>query len=185
MAQRSTVHRVQIQLSDTDRQVYQDLNMSVARADSETPQRLVARLLAYCLCWDPDLTFTGGVGSGDEPDVWLREPGGRIKLWIEVGAPDPKRLVKAARHCDRVLLFAYGRRPQGWQSEHLPLLQSLPNITAIAFDDGLLEELVRRVDRTMSWGLTVAGGTLYVAVGTDHLEGSLTEICGPPLVPGS
>ena len=74
--------------------------MSVARADSETPQRLVARLLAYCLCWEPDLAFTGGVGSGDEPDVWLREPGGRTRLWIEVGAPDPKRLVKAAREAN-------------------------------------------------------------------------------------
>src|SRR5215210_7091839 len=106
MAQRSTVHRIQIELSDTDRQVYETIQISVARADSETAHRLVARLLAYCLWYEPDIAFTGGVGAGDEPDVWVREPGGRVKTWIEVGLPDSARLVKASRHCGQVIVLA-------------------------------------------------------------------------------
>src|SRR3954468_10767659 len=94
MAQRSTVYRVSVELCDTDRQVYEDLQMSIARADSETLHRLMARLLAYCLCYERDIAFTQGVGAGDEPDVWVKEPGDRVKVWIEVGLPDAKRLVK-------------------------------------------------------------------------------------------
>ena len=183
MAQRSTIHRVQIHLSDTDRQVYEEIQMSVARADSETEIRLIARLLAYCLCYEPDLAFTGGVGSGDEPDVWVKEPDGRVKLWLEVGLPDPKRLLRAARHCERVVLLAYGSRLRTWSAEHLPELRKMENITVAAFDHRLLDRLVGLLDRTVNWSLTVSGGTLYLASGKDELEGEMTHLAGPPLSP--
>lgn len=181
MAQRSTIHRVSIELSDTDRQVYESLQMSVAKADSETPQRLIARLLAYCLCYERDIEFTGGVGAGEEPDVWVREPDGRVKVWIEVGLPDAKRLLKAARHCERVVLLAYGKRLRDWSAESLPQLEKAGNITVAALDYPLYEQLVARLDRTVAWELTVSGGTLYLTVGKEQLEGPITPVVGPPL----
>lgn len=184
MAQRSTIHRVNIQLCDTDRGVYEELQMSVARADSETPQRLAARLLAYCLCYEPDIAFTGGVGSGDEPDVWVKEPDGRVRLWVEVGLPDPKRLVRAARHCERVVLLAYGRRRLSlWQDENLAQLKGLENVTVAALDDGFLDQLVGLLERTIHWSLSVSGGTLYLTSGANELETTLRPISGPPLLP--
>jgi len=183
MAQRSTIHRVQIELSDTDRQVYEEIRLSVARADSETPQRLAARLLAYCLCYEPDIVFTGGVGAGDEPDVWVKEPGGRVKLWVEVGLPDPARLAKAARHSARVVLIAYGRRLPDWQAEHLPGLRGLGNVTVAALDLGFLDQLVGWLDRSIVWSLTVSGGTLYLTSGENRLETALLPVAGPPLLP--
>jgi uncharacterized protein YaeQ len=178
VAQRSTVYRISIDLCDTDRQVYEELRMSVARADSETPSRLVARLLAYCLWYEPEITFTGGVGAGDEPDVWLKEPGGRIRLWLEVGLPDPKRLARSARHCDRVALLAYGRRWPDWQRESLPLLASLDNVTVVGLDDRFLEQLVDGLDRNVVWNLTVSGGTLYLEQGGTQFEGALSPVQG-------
>ena len=184
MAQRSTIHRVQIELADTDRQVYETLQMSVARADSETAHRLVARLLAYCLCYGPDIAFTGGVGSGDEPDVWVREPDGRVRVWIEVGLPDPARLAKAARHCAHVVVLAYGKALPRWENDHLAALQALGNVSAAALDAAFLEQLVARVDRTISWGLTVSGGTLYLTVAGTPLECTLRQLCGRELCQG-
>ena len=183
MAQKSTIHRVQIDLSDTDRQVYEQIQMSVARADSETPQRLVARLLAYCLCYEPDITFTGGVGSGEEPDIWVKEPGGRIKLWAEVGLPDPLRLTKAARHCQSVVLLAYGRRLRDWRTESLPQFEKHSNISVAALDLGFIESLVGLIDRAIVWSLTVSGDTLYLTSGEQQFEASLEHITGPPLLP--
>lgn len=184
MAQRSTIHRISIELSDTDRQVYEDLQMSVARQDSETPLRLVARLLAYCLCYERDIEFTGGVGAGDEPDVWVKESGDRIKLWVEVGLPDPKRLTKAARHCGRVVLLAYGNRLPRWQADSLPELEKHANITVTALDLRFLEQLVELVDRSIVWSLTVSGGTLYLTSGKSQFESALVHVTGPPLLPG-
>lgn len=184
MAQRSTIHRIHVELSDTDRQVYEDLQMSVARADSETAHRLLARILAYSLCYERDIEFTGGVGAGDEPDVWVKEPGDRIKVWIEVGLPDVKRLIKAARHCERVILFAYGNRLPRWQAESVPELEKHPNITVEALELRFLEQLVELLDRTIDWSLTVSGGTLYLTSGKHQFESALTHLVGPPLAPG-
>src|SRR5690242_19556360 len=99
MATKPTIHRVAIELSDVDRGVYEKIQMSVARADSETAERLIVRLLAYCLCFEEGIRYTAGVCAGDEPDVWSTELqpglGERVKQWIEVGLPDTKRLLKA------------------------------------------------------------------------------------------
>lgn len=178
MAQRSTIHRVQIELADTDRQVYETLQMSVARADSETAHRLVARLLAYCLWYEPDIAFTGGVGAGDEPDVWVREPGGRVKSWIEVGLPDSARLVKASRHCGRVIVLTYGKGLPRWQSDHLPVLAALANVSVSVLDLAFLEQLVARVDRAIAWELTISGGTLYLTVQGTLFETTPCVLCG-------
>lgn len=183
MAQRSTVHRVSIELADTDRQVFEDLQLSVARADSETAHRLMARLIAYCLCYEPDIEFTRGVCIGDEPDVWVKEPGDRVKVWIEVGLPDPKRLAKAARHCERVVALAYGRRLPDWTAETLALVGTLPNVTLASLDYGFLDRLVGTLDRTIVWSLTISGGTLYLTSGKQQFETAPAPLFGPPLLP--
>lgn len=182
MAQRSTVHRVSIELADTDRQVFEDLQLSVARADSETAHRLAARLIAYCLCFEPDIEFTRGVCIGDEPDVWVREPGDRVKVWIEVGLPDPKRLARAARHCERVVALAYGRRLPDWTAEALAQVGSLSNITLASLDYRFLDQLITTLERTIVWSLTISGGTLYLTVGKQQFETAPTAIYGPPLL---
>ena len=179
MAQRATIHRVQIDLCDSDREVFEEIQMSVARADSETAHRLVARLLAYCLYYERDIAFTGGVGSGDEPDVWVEEPGGRVKLWLEVGLPDPTRLVKAARHCGQVVLLAYGRRLADWYSEHRTRFHRVENVTLTELDWGFLDQLAADLDRNLRWTLTVSGGTLYLTAGDRQLETTLRPLgCG-------
>src|SRR5512136_652890 len=108
MALPSTIYRTTIQLSDIDRGVYETLQASVARHPSETEERLVARLLASALCYEDGLQFTRGICVGEEPDLWSIGPDGRVTLWVEVGLPEPERLIKAARHVERVVLLACG-----------------------------------------------------------------------------
>jgi uncharacterized protein YaeQ len=72
MALTPTIYRVSIHLSHIDRGCYEHLQATVARHPSETAERLVARLLAYALCYEPDLVFTKGIAAGDEPDLWRK-----------------------------------------------------------------------------------------------------------------
>lgn len=186
MATKPTIYRVTIDLSDVDRGVYEQLQMSVARADSETAERLIVRLLAYCLCYEEGIRFTGGVSSGDEPDVWVTDlqpgMGERVKLWIEVGLPKAERLLKAARHCGRVILFSYGKNRPKWESDHLEELGQRHNITVLGVDLQALSRLTDSIDRQIAWSITVSGGTIYLTAGNDHIETSLKHIVGPPLV---
>ncbi len=181
MALPSTVYRASVQLSDLDRQVYQQLQTTIAKHPSETEERLVARLLAYALCFEEELVFTKGVGSGDEPDLWSKGADGRVKLWIEVGLPDPERLAKSCRHVEQAVLFACGPTQSRWLTQHQPKLAASRNLTVIGLDYKFLGSLVENLQRVINWSLTVTEGALYLTVADRTLESALLHLSGPPL----
>lgn len=179
MALTPTIYRAVITLSDVDHERYERLQVTVARHPSETAERLVARLLAYALSFEEGLVFTKGIAAGDEPDLWLKGPDGRVRLWIEVGLPEPERLRKSARHAEQVVLFTCGHNRQRWEQEHLPRLSQIGNLTLYALDTVLLQGLVERLERGIDWSLTISGGTLYLTVTGTTLEAPLPLLLHP------
>lgn len=179
MALPSTIYRANIQLSHVDRNLYEPLQVTVARHPSETAERLVTRLLAFALLYEPDLSFTKGICAGDEPDLWVKGPDGRVLLWVEVGLPDPERLVKASRHAERAVLLASGTARFTWEKQHLSKLATVPNLTVLSLDQGFLSQLVSRLERSITWSLTVTEGSLYLERDGETLETTLSHLSGP------
>src|SRR5688572_28505156 len=107
MALTATVYSFDVNLADVDRGIYATLAVRAALHPSETEELLVTRLLAYCLEYEEGISFSKGVSDGDEPAVWVRDPAGRIRTWIEIGAPDAARLHKAAKAADRVAVYTH------------------------------------------------------------------------------
>jgi uncharacterized protein YaeQ len=166
MALPATIHRATIELSDVDRGVYETLTTTVARHPSETEERMVARLLALALFCKPDLVFTKGLSATDEPDIWVLGPDGRAKLWVEVGLPDAERLVKAARHTERVALLAFGGRALStWEQQQLPKLQGIGNLTVLSVDHSFIATLAASLQRVISWSITITDGIVYLDSG--------------------
>ncbi len=176
MALPPTIYRATLQLADVDRDCYQSLTVTVAQHPSETPERLVARLLAYALCYEEGLAFSRGISSGDEPDLWLKGADGRVQLWIEVGLPEVERLVKAARHAERVVLLVCGKGRPRWETAHLPRLSAVKNLTVIGLDPLFLQELTSRLQRGIAWDLTKTEATLYLTLGGQTLETPVTTL---------
>ena len=170
MALPPTIYRAVIDLADLDRNCYEKLQVTVARHPSETAERLVARLLAYALCFEDGLVFTKGISAGDEPDLWSKGPDGRVVLWVEVGLPEAERLLKASRHAERVVLFVNGSTRWRWETMHLPKLAAATNLTVIGVDQGFIEQLVAHLQRGIDWSLTLTEGTIYLTVGGETLE---------------
>lgn len=170
MALPSTIYRASIQLADLDRNCFETLQATVARHPSETPERLLARLLAYALCYQEGLVFTKGVSAGDEPDLWAKEPDGRVALWIEVGLPDPARLQKAARHSGQVVLLAFGPTRFRWEAQHLATFGRIPNLRILGLDFAFLSALVAGLQRSIDWSITITEGVLYLTQGSETLE---------------
>ncbi len=184
MALPSTIYRANIQLSHIDRNIYESLQVTVARHPSETAERLVARLLAYALFAGPDLAFTKGICAGGEPDLWIKGPDGRVLLWIETGLPDADRLVKASRHAERVVVLASGGSRATWLKQHLPKLSAVANLTVLGLEQAFLTRLVSRLERSISWSLTVTEGALYLGLDGETVESTLDHHCGPqPFLP--
>ncbi len=175
MALTSTLHTFDIALADSDRGVYEDLSLRVARHPSETEEFLVTRVLAYCLEYEEGIGFSKGVCEGDEPAVFVRDPAGRIKVWIEIGSPDADRLHKAAKTAERVAVYTHKdphsllRRLEG---ERIHRAAEIPIWSP---DRSVLAALVSLLDRRMAFHLSVAGRELYVDIGGKTFNGPLVE----------
>ncbi|OGT97194.1 MAG: hypothetical protein A2X80_07440 [Geobacteraceae bacterium GWB2_52_12] len=178
MALPSTIYRVNIQLSDIDQGVYEQLQTTVARHPSETEERLVARLLAYVLFYGEQLLFTKGISVGEEPDLWVKGADGRVLLWIEVGLPDAERLIKASRHAAQVALIASGRTLPNWEQQQFPKLQNIPNLSVICFDQVFINSLASKLDRSINWSVTINDGNLYMNVGNETFETIIRQRVG-------
>lgn len=178
MALPSTIYRANLQLADVDRAVYEALQITVARHPSETEERLVARLLAYALFYEPDLNFTKGISVGDEPDLWLKGPDGRVHLWIEVGLPEAERLVKASRHAERTVLIAVGKPIPSWEIQQLPKLTAVANLTVISFELEFIAWLTARLERAINWIVTITEESLYVTIAAETMETTIRTRSG-------
>jgi uncharacterized protein YaeQ len=175
MALTATLHTLRVSLNDSDRGVYEAFELRIARHPSETLEYMLSRTLAYCLFWESEITFSRGLSTTDEPAVWVKEPDGRVKLWIEVGHPSAERLHKASKAAARVAVCSFQapeafRRPLA--GERIHRAQELELLTLPA---ELLPELEAQVERRMDWEVTVAGGQLYIASGGQTLAGEVTR----------
>ena len=173
MALPSTIYRASIQLSDTDRGVYETIQTTVAQHPSETVERLAARLLALAIFYETDLSFTKGLCAADEPDIWVVGPDGRPTLWVEVGLPDADRIIKAGRHAGRVSLLACGRALANWEQQHLPRLEKVANLTVVSIEQSFIAGIAAKLERVINWSITVTEGALYLTIGSDTHEADI------------
>lgn len=176
MALPSTIYKTTINLSDIDRGIYETLTATVAQHPSETEERLVSRLLAYALFYEDGLSFTKGLCAADEPEIWLKSGDDRVLLWVEVGLPDSERIIKASRHSEQVRLLACGRALPNWQQQHLPKLAKLTNLEIVSIDQHFLAAVAQRLERFVSWEITITEGICYLTIGSDTLETALSRI---------
>lgn len=161
MALQATPYKVELNLTDLDRSVYENLRFTVAKHPSETEERLAVRLIAYALWYHEQLSFGRGLSDVDEPALWEKSLDDRVLHWIEVGQPDAERITWCSRRTERFSLVAYGNL-RVWQTKVLDSVRSLKNINVVAVGQEALEELARDLPRSISWSVMISDGTLFV-----------------------
>ncbi len=161
MALQATPYKVELNLTDLDRNVYENLRFTVARHPSETEERLAVRLIAYALWYHEQLAFGRGLSDVDEPALWEKSLDDRVLHWIEVGQPDAERITWCSRRTEKFSLLAYGNL-RVWQSKVLDGVRGLKNINVVGVDQEALENLARDLPRSLSWSVMISDGLLYV-----------------------
>ncbi|SDG21272.1 Uncharacterized conserved protein YaeQ, suppresses RfaH defect [Onishia taeanensis] len=161
MALTATPYKVELNLTDLDRNVYQTLRFTVARHPSETEPRMAARLLAHALWYDEGLAFGRGLSDVDEPALWVKSLDGRVLHWIEVGQPDAERLTWCSRRTEQVSLLAYGSL-RVWETKVLPAVSGLKNLSIAALPQAPLEALAEDLPRSINWAVMISEDTLFV-----------------------
>jgi len=173
LALRATIYKVELQVSDLDRQVFDSVALSLARHPSETEERLMARLLAYGLHIDQGLAFGRGISSDDEATIWRHDMDGRLRLWIEVGLPDERMLRRACGRADEVVLYTYGGRAAvQWWDENAAALQRLSNLRVIELPQEFTQAMASAAQRSLQLQMTVQDNDIWASLGeqTLHLQ---------------
>ena len=114
MALKSVIYKAQLQVADMDRHYYADHALNIACHPSETLQRMMTRILVFALHATESLELAKGISDVDEPDLWQKDLTGAIQLWIELGQPEERRILKACGRADQVIIYAYGNNAQLW-----------------------------------------------------------------------
>lgn len=176
MALQATIYRLTITLSDVDRNVYQSLDLRLARHPSESARYLLTRTLAYCLSFEDGIAFSkGGLSSAEEPPVGIHDAGGRLRAWIDVGSPSAERLHKAAKAAARVVIFTHADLALLRKEAASRAIHRVEQIEVYRLAPSFLDALEAKLERTTSLELVRNEGQLYVTVGGAVIEGELTR----------
>jgi len=177
LAAQATIHRFVIQLSDVDRQVYEALDLRVARHPSESLRYLLTRTLAYALSYEEGIAFSkGGLSQAEEAPVAIRDATGVLKAWIDVGMPSADRLHKASKAAGRVAIFTHAEVAALRREASSRAIHKVEAIEVWRIGVALLDALEGKVDRTTTMDLLRNDGKLYVTVDGETLEGDISQV---------
>jgi uncharacterized protein YaeQ len=170
MALKATIFKADLQISDMDRHYYQSHPLTIARHPSETDERMMIRVLAFARHADPALNFGKGLSDADEPDLWLKDLTGAIDLWIEVGQPDDKRILKACGRAAHVIVYCYSSTSDIWWKQTGSRVERAKNLTVIQIDAGASAALAALAQRNMQLQCSIQDGQLWLGANDDTVQ---------------
>ena len=171
------MRKVHISLADSDRGIYEQLDLRVAQHPSESDRYLVARLVARALEHGDGLEFSkGGVSDDTEPALVQRDLRGDLLAWIEVGSPTPDRLHKAAKASPRVVVYTWKQAEQLAAAIRERRVHRAEHIALHAFAPDWLDAIAATLDRVNSWDLAVSGSVMYLTIAGQLFEGSAERV---------
>jgi uncharacterized protein YaeQ len=172
MAINSTIFKATLQIADIDHSYYADHSLTLARHPSETDERMMVRLVAFALqayklqalCnGDGILAFGAGLSDPNEPDVWLRDFTGQIRLWIEVGQPEDKPLLKACGRANEVVLYCFNHAAEVWWRTMEAKLARPKNLNVFRMPTAASQALIALAQHSMQLQVTVQEGVLTLS----------------------
>ena len=178
MALKATIFKADVQIADMDRHYYQDHALTIARHPSETDERMMVRLLAFILHAHEALVFGKGLSADNEPDIWQKDLTGAIQLWIEVGQPDEKRIMKACGRAEQVVIYSYSSNSSIWWNQIGNRVERAKNLTVINLDSAISQALAKLAQRNMQLQCTIQDGQIWVTANDETVQVDLTMIKG-------
>lgn len=176
MAQGPTIYTLEITLSDVDRNVYETLELRIARHPSESMRYMLTRTFAYCLSYEDGIAFSkGGISDTDEPPVAVHDPTGLRVAWIDVGAPSAERLHKASKAAPKVQLYSHASLASLQREASTRPIHKLADIEVFLLDPAFLDLLEAKIDRRTKLEIARTDDRLYVTIGATMLESDLTR----------
>lgn len=169
MALGATIYSFNIDLANSDRGLYRPLELRVARHPSETEPYFLTRVLAYCFEYAEGIAFSNGLFDPGEPTIAIRDLTGLLRAWIDVGAPEAARLHRASKAAPRVVVYTHKDPRQLAARLAGERIHRSEALELYALDQEWLASLAARLDRRMTFSLTIAEQHVYLTLGETTL----------------
>ncbi|ORT52464.1 hypothetical protein ST37_01400 (plasmid) [Vibrio sp. qd031] len=175
MALKPTIYKFRVSLTDLNRDYFDNFQLTVAQHPSETLTRLAARLIAFCHSAEPDLQFTKGLSSIEEPDIWTRSLTDDIEHWIEVGEPDSERIKKASRLSKKLSIYSFNTKSDAWWKQQSTAISRYAN-RVYQLDNEGVEAFAALMTRTMDVSVMLTGSDFYIEASGESVQVSMSTL---------
>ena len=175
MALKPTIFKMNINRADLNNEIYDTLNLTVAQHPSETLERMMARVMAYCLNAQEFLSFTKGLSVADDPDIWAKSLSDEFLLWIDVGEPAFDRIKKACRQAKAAKVYSFNTKSDVWWKQSQSDFAKI-DVEVYQFEFSQIQALTKLVKRSMDLSVTISGDSLYVAGDSAECEITCHEL---------
>ena len=169
LAIKPTIYKFRISLSDLNRNYYDSLNLTIAQHPSESLERMMVRVLVYCINAEEGMEFTKGLSAIEEPDIWVRTLDDQTSLWIDVGEPAFDRIKKATRLASTVKVYSFNTKSDVWWDQGQTKFNQL-NASFYRLEWESIQTLATMVQRTMDFSVTITGDSAYIASESGECE---------------
>ena len=165
MAQKSTIYKVELSVSDMDRHYYETHKLTIAKHPSETDERLMVRILAFALNAHEHLEMTRGISTDDEPDIWQKSLSGELELWVALGLPSEKVVRQSCGKSNKVVVYSYGgRTAEMWWEKIKNSTTRFDNLQVINLSEDDTSALASLANRAMKLQVNIQEGDVMVSV---------------------
>jgi uncharacterized protein YaeQ len=164
MAQKSTIYKVELSVSDMDRHYYETHKLTVAKHPSETDERLMVRLLAFALNAHDQLELTKGLSTDDEPDIWRKSLSDELELWVALGQPSEKVVRQSCGKADKVVVYSYGgKTAEMWWDKIKNSTTRFDNLEVTNFPEQATREMAGLAQRSMRLQVNIQDADVTVS----------------------
>jgi uncharacterized protein YaeQ len=137
-------------------------------------------VLAYCLEFTEGIGFSkGGLSDPDEPPLFVRDATGELRVWIDIGLPDPARLHKAAKAAPRVAVYNHKDPARLLRLLAGERVHRKDALELFSVDQELVASWTKRLARRMTLNITISDGTIFIVDGEATLSGEVVRLSLP------
>lgn len=164
MAQKATIYKVELSVSDMDRHYYETHKLTVAKHPSETDERLMVRLVAFALNAHAQLEMTKGLSTDDEPDIWQKSLSDELELWVALGLPSEKVVRQSCGKADKVIVYSYGGKTADmWWEKIKNSTTRFDNLEVTNLSETDTSDLAKLAARSMKLQVNIQEGEVMVS----------------------
>ena len=179
MSSQSFFHSIEITLSKPEQRIFLDTRLRLSRSFSEPVDRIMAKVLAYCHSYSPDLVFSNGKDPF-EPVIFEKSLIGDYVTWTDIAVPSEKKLGKVIRaHTNpkiSLYFFREGQRAE-FQREFKNLKSEyLTRLSIYEIDPKIVEHLSSNDPRHYVWQITFLENQFYLDADKIDYESTLLKL---------